>query len=369
LHQRGSSHNGTTRAVIWESCARRGLRFVAIVPFLALFAPFVRGIHAQAVLAQLTPSSGQKEPRENEVPAVPPARSSWQAIPLPQIADRAEELDRLLREISSQLTPKPELLELETRAEKRAAEIHQQTLQTRELLAAEPTSLDLEEERRYWGSRSIEYADDRRLLTTRAAKLEAQIQTLESQQPEWVATWNQIHQTPGIGAIVARIKQQLDKIQAAISEVQEQLNVVLTVQNQVSQQDQQISDMLLRVRQARDNERGRLLELDVRPLWKARDSETLDKNIGPPFRRSFTSAEEFLGSHKLATFTLAMVYPLALLGALKLRRYVGSSSEISAETLKVLNHPFSVALLVTLVGTGQYVASAPIGIAFVFYLL
>jgi potassium efflux system protein len=365
LHRQGSFHRRTAGAVIWEILALRGLYFVAIAPLFVHFAPSLRAIHAQTVPAQLSPSSGLKQPRENEVPA----RSGWQTIPLPQIADRAEELDHLLREISNQLTPQRELLELETRAEKRAAEIHRQTLQTRELLSGEPTSLDLEEERRYWRSLSIEYADERRLLMMRAAKLEAQLQTLKAQQPEWVATWNQIHQTPGIGAIVARIKQQLDNIQAAISEVQEQLNVVLTVQNQVSQQDQQISDILLRVRQARENERGRLLELDVRPLWKARDSEAFDQNIGPSFRRSFTSAKEFLGSHKLATFTLAMVYPLALLGVLRLRRYVATSPEVSAEALQVLNHPFSVALLVTLIGSGQYIASAPIGIAFLFYLL
>jgi hypothetical protein len=364
LHQQGSSHRITVGAVIWEILALRSLCFLAIFPLFAHFAPSFREIHAQTVLAQLSPSSGLKQQRENEVPA----RPGWQTIPLPQIADRAEQLDHLLREISSQLMPQRELVELETRTEKRAAEIQRRILQTKELLSGEPTSLDLEEERRYWRSRSIEYADERRLLTMRAAKLEAQIQTLEAQQPEWVDTWSQIHQTPGIGAIVSRVKQQLDGIQAAISEVQEQLNVVLTVQNQVSQQDQQISDIFLRVRQARESERGHLLEPDVRPLWKAR-LEALDQNIGPPFRRSFTSAKEFLGSHKLATFTLAMVYPLALLGVLRLRRYVASSPEVSAEALQVLDHPFSVALLVTLIGTGQYIASAPIGIAFVFYLL
>ena len=184
----------------------------------------------------------------------------------------------------------------------------------------------MEDEQRYWRSRSLEYAEERRLLTLRAAKLEEQIQTLEAQQQEWVATWIQIHKSPGIEAIVERIKQQLDKIQAAKSEAQEQLNVVLTVQNQVSQQDQQISDILLRVRQARERERGHLLEMDGRPLWEARDSQALEQNIGPSFHRSFdrsfTSAKEFLGTHKLATFGFAMVYLLALLGVFKLRRYV-----------------------------------------------
>jgi small-conductance mechanosensitive channel len=269
--------------------------------------------------------------------------------------------------------PKSELLASAAKAEEQAAEIRRRALQTRDLLAAEPTSLDLADEQSYWHSRSLEYATERRLLTLRAAKLGEQIQTLEAQQPEWVATWVQIHKSPGIEAIVQRIKQQLDKIQTAKSETQEQLNIVLTVQNQVSQQDQQISDILLRVRQSRERERGRLLDLDGRPLWEARDSQVIEEKIGPSFYRSFdrsfTSAKEFVSAFKFAPFGFALAYLLALFGVFKLRRYDAAIPEVSTETLLVLDRPYSVALLVALIATGQYIASAPIGVAFLFYLL
>ncbi|HXJ11621.1 MAG TPA: mechanosensitive ion channel domain-containing protein [Candidatus Limnocylindrales bacterium] len=282
-------------------------------------------------------------------------------------------MDRLLLEITSQLMPKPELLESESKAEELAAEVHRRLLQTRDLLAGDHTSLDLEDELRYWRSLSLEYAAERKQLTLRAGKLQEQIQTLDAQQSDWVATWIQVQKSPGIETIVDRIKQQLDKIQKAKVQAQEQLNIVLTMQNQISQQDQQIVDISLRVRQARDAERGRLLEMDGRPLWAARDSQAPEKKIGPSFRRSFdrsfTGARDFLGSHKSAPVALAMVYLLALLGAFKLSRYVAALSEVSAETMQLLGRPFSIALMVTLVGTGQYIASAPIGIAFIFYLL
>ena len=373
LTQRGSSHRIIARAVIREIFDRLGSCFAALTLLFAPFAPFICGIQAQTLPAQSTPSNNAKQSPENEVPAVPADRSVDQTIPLPQIADRAEELDHLLREITSQLIPTSELLESETMAEEQALKIRRRALQTRDLLAGEHTSLDLEDEQRYWRSQSLEYAAERRQLTLRAGELEEQIQTLEAQQPEWVATWIQIHKSSGIGTIVERIKQQLDKIQKAKSQAQEQLNIVLRMQNQVSQQDQQISDILLRVRQARERERSRLLELDGRPLWEARDSQALEQTIGPSFHRSFdrsfTSAKEFVGARKLATFTLAIVYLLSLFGVFKLSHYVAALAEVSAEALQVLDRPFSVALLVTLIGTGQYVASAPIGIAFIFYLL
>jgi potassium efflux system protein len=375
LTQQSTSHRIIVGAAIRGSFDWLGLCLVAAGSLFAPFGPCIREIQAQTPLAQSTPPNSVKQSQQNEVPADPPARSVEQTIPLPQIADRAVELDQLLREISSQLIPKSELLESQRKAEERAAELRRRTLQTRDLLAGDPTSMDLEDEERYWHLRSIEYAAERRLLTLRAAKLQDQIQTLEAQQTEWLATWSQIRQFPGIGAIVERIKQQLDKIRAAKSDAQEQLNVVLTVQNQVSQQDQQISEIFLRVRQARELERGRLLEPDASPLWKARDSQAVEQDFGTSFRRSFyrsfTNAKGFLSTHILAMFIFAMLYLLALLGVFKFRLNVAHAArpEVPNEVLQLLDRPFSLALLVALIGTGQYIASAPIGVAFVFYLL
>jgi potassium efflux system protein len=352
-----------------------GLRFAAAALLFAPCTPFIPCIQAQAPPTQPTQSNGAKQLQENETLPVPPDKSGDQTIPLPQIADRVVELDRLLGEISSQLIPISELSDLQRKAEEQAGEIRQRAQLTRDLMASDPTTLDLEDEQRYWRSRSLELAAERERLTMRAGKLEEQIHTLDAQQKEWVATWLQIQKSPGLGAIVERVKQQIDKIQSALSVAHEQLNVVLTVQNQVSQQDQQISGILLRGRQAREHERGRLLEQDGPPLWKARESQALEQNNDAFFHRSldrfFSSAKEFISAHILATFVFVMLYLLALLGVFKLRRYVvrAERPEVSTEFIQVLDRPYSVALLAALIGTGQYITSAPIGIAFVIYLL
>jgi potassium-dependent mechanosensitive channel len=371
LTQRGPAHRATSRAFIRKIFCRLRPYFVAVALLSLLLLPFIRGIQAQAPSAQSTHANSARQPQESAVPAVTPAKSVDQAIPLPQIADRAEELDHLLREISSQLISKSELLVSERTTEKQAAEIHRRVMQTRDLLSGTPTPMELEDEQRFWRSQSLEFGQQRRLLTSRAAKLEEQIQTLEAQRPEWVATWTQIRESPGIEALVDRIKQELDKIQTVKSQVQEQLNIVLILQNQVSQRDQQISDVLLRVREARERERSRLLELDSRPLWEGLHPQALEPAFRGSFDRSFTRASEFISTHKLALFNLAIVYLLALFGILKTRGYVArpGQPEVSTEASQVFGRPFSVALLVTLIGAGEYMASAPIGIAFVIYLL
>jgi potassium efflux system protein len=350
------------------------------VLFLPPFASFLGEIRAQTVAvraagAHSNPSNGDKQLQQNATPTDLPNRSGDRAIPLPKIADRAEELDHLLREIGSQLTPKSELLESERKIAEQAEEIRRRAQQTRELLAGTPTPLELEDEHRYWRSRNLAYGEERKLLTLRAAKLEEQLQTLEAQEPDWVATWVHIRESRGIESVVERTKQQLDKIQAAKSQAQEQLNFALTVQNEVSQQDQQISDILLRVREAREAERSRLLEADSPPLWKASQLRQIDQTTGSGFRRSFdrsfAAAGEFMRAHKLAMLMLVGFYLVVLFTVIKLSRSIaaGAAPAISAESVHVLNRPHSVALLLTLIGTGRFISSAPIGIAFLFYLL
>ena len=376
MTQQGSYHRLIERALDRKVLGRLGLCSTALTLIFTLFAGFLGETPAHAAATQTSalqsnPSKGDKGLRQTEIPAAPPKSSEDQSIPLARIADRAEELDRLLREISSQLIPQPELVDSQRTTEKRASEIRQRVMQTMDLLAGTPTPLELEDEQRFWRSQSLEFGAERRLFTSRAAKLEEHIQILEAQQPEWVATWIQIRESPGIEAVVERIKQQLDKIQTVRSQAQEQLNIVITIQNQVSQQDQQISDVLQRVRQAREGERSRLLARDSRPLWEGPGSQALEPSFSRSFDRSFTAASEFMNTHKVAAFNLLILYFLTLSVVLKVRRYVARPAqfEVPAEASQVFRRPFSVALLVSLVATREYIASAPIGVAFVFYFL
>jgi len=350
------------------------LCLIAITQFFVFFAPFLRGLRAQTPASQTQTSKGAVQPGQNETPAVLPNPSGDRAIPLPRIADRAEELDHLLREISQQLMSGSALHESEEKTAEQAAEIRRRALQTRDLLMGTPTPLELEDEHRYWRARNLECEEQRRLLTLHAAKLETQIQNLDAQQPEWAATWAQIRESSGIESVVERTKQQLDKIHATKLEAQEQLNVVLTLQNEVAQQDQQISDILSRIREAREGQYSSLLEPDHQPLWDRSLSQS-DQDVGPALRRSFdrllTTAGEFWRAHKLAMPMLVGFYLLILLCVFKVRQYVAHRAppEVSSEAAHVLGRPFSVALLLTMLGSGRFVASAPVGIAFLFYLL
>jgi potassium efflux system protein len=350
---------------------------IALIVFVFL-APLSFQVRAQiATSLPLIPSADSTkpgQPQEGNTPPALPSQGMAQPIPLPQIADRAEELDHLLNEISGELAPKADLLESERRAEAAAEEIRHRVREGGDLLASNATPMELEDERRHWLVRNQEYGTQRKLMTERAARLEEQIRLLDSEQAVWMATWTQIHKMPGIDTVIGRARQELDRIQTTRALALEQLNLVLTLQNQISQQDQTISDALVRVRQARERGRSRLLQQDSRPLWAAGAPRKGETGASTSFRRSFdqsfTTAEEFLSANQLRLFVLLLCYVLALVGALERRARSRRTVPPDSSDEEVLTtRPFSVALLVVLLGAIELATSAPMGIAFVFYLL
>jgi potassium-dependent mechanosensitive channel len=305
-------------------------------------------------------------------PLVTPANN---AIPLPQIADRAEALDRLLQDISRQLAPTSELLQADRGNKAQAEEIRQRLVELDNLLADLPNSVELRDEDAYWRSLSKQYAAQRKLLTDRAANLQNQILLLDDQQASWQATWNQIHETTGIDAVVERVRQELDQITATRSQAQEQLNLVLTIQNQVSQQDQQISDVLVRLRNTQEQLRGRLLVRDGYPLWEVRELRNSDQPRSNPLHDSanleLQTAGEYLRRKRLFLWVILALYVLAVFAVLKLRSYVrsGDRPELPSGVEEILARPFSVALLLSLLGMLGQIYSAPISIAFISFSL
>jgi len=331
--------------------------------------------HSQ-ISPKTTSESKASTESSQEAPATPATKGpADRAIPLPQIADRSEELDRWLGKVTDRLTPDADLLKAEEEVKSQSEELRKRVNQVAELLASQPTTLERQSEQRSWRVLSQKYATQSENLTLRAAELEKEIHILDQQQLDWEATWDQIRQRREIETVVERTSQELVAIQKARAALEKQLNLVLTLQNQVSQTDRQISDVLLKIQAAEDWSRSRLFEQDSSPLWEVYEFRNLNQamksGIRRSFDRSFKISVEFLRVRKLGITCLVTSYFLALLGAFKLRRQfereVGAG--VSEVALKALDSPFSIVLLMALFGTIAYIRSAPLEIAVIFCIL
>lgn len=347
-----------------RSSYRYPLAIVALVRALlgskaslsCLFVALVIISHASLILAasgsQITPPSDQ-------------------AIPLPQVADRAEELNRFLEDIYRQMSKAQESLPSQASINVQADEIQKQKLFIEDLFAATPNVLELRDEELYWIALNTQYASYRKLLTSQATYLEDRVHLLDIQQLQWEATWSQARVTRGIEAVVVRLKEEVGAIRAARVKVQEQLNLVLTLQNQVSQQDRLISEVLAKFASERQRLRGHLLERDGLPIWQERRLRGLDepmmRAIGQSLDLESKSVGDFARAHKLLFSSIALAYCLALAAAFKLKSYAVSFSDarIPPVALVIFSRPYSVALLVALLGMLGHLTWATTGTTFI----
>jgi small-conductance mechanosensitive channel len=343
------------------------------VVFLILFSAPPRAVEAQKSPATPAPVTNPKIPEGPET--APQSNPAARAIPLPQIADRAKELHSRLVGTYQQLSSTQEVLPSESVIQRRAQDIRERALYVDALIKGIPTSMDLRDEDQYWVSLNRQFTSERKSLTSQANSLGDQIQFLDREQSVWQVTLDQIRHARGIQGVVDRVQQELNAIEATRNKVQEQLNLVLTLQNQISQQDQQITEVLDQLSQARAQMRGQLFERDGQPFWKARELRSLDRpmtlSVHGTINRELRGTGDLLSSHKLrALFALAL-YGLSLFAVFKLRAYISGREEtaLPPQSQTIRSRPYSVALVVALLGTIGRFQSTTSGIVILFALL
>src|ERR1700747_1426761 len=134
--------------------------------FTLLVAPILWAqsqVPARTTAASKTTTESQQDAPSASTTTTGPAD---RAIPLPQIADRAEELDRWLREITSRLTPEADLLKAEEEAKSQSAELRRHVIQNGDLLASGATTLERQSEQRFWRVLRQKYATELESLTS-----------------------------------------------------------------------------------------------------------------------------------------------------------------------------------------------------------
>jgi len=297
-----------------------------------------------------------------------------QAIPLPQIAERAEELDGQLLEISKHLDFNREKLPTQNTIRQQADEIRQRAAVPDSIIADMPAILELRDEIQYWTNLNRQYATYRRVLTSEATYLENRARVLESKQAEWQATWDQVHKLSGIGPVVERVRMELEGIRSLQLQLQRELNLMVTMQNEVSQSDQRISEALAKLNEARGRLRSRLFERDALPLWKTRELRNLKEPTAPiqqTVDREAKGIGEFVRANALFMIAILLLYGVALVAAFNVRSYVTARSdlELPMEVVKVFARPFSVALLIALLGTIGRLDRVSSGVASILILL
>ncbi len=342
----------------------------AFVLLLCLSLPAL--VRAQIKLPSVVPPT-------SSAPAPPPAVSPTpttpqpQPIPLPQIADQAEALDLQLEEISRGLTSESDENRPSSAITSQASEIAQRANQVDSFLDGGPDIVQIREELVYWRALSRLSAEQRKLLTERAAQLQDQITQLTHELEIWQATQESIHDTEGIEVVAARVQHELNAIRDLRLRAQTQLNQLLTQQNELSETGRKVSDTLVRLTDAENRFRGSIFDRDAPPLWSRGALVDASQRGEVLLRRSanqeFITAEEFLRAQGPALIFLPILFGLAVAASFRLRGYLNSRPGLPAEVYEVFGHPLTIGLLVAMLLSMPLLQSAPLSVGSILYLL
>lgn len=350
--------------------------FVAAVILVGLSVAMPVGGWAQTTLGS-TLSKTLKPAATPEAPATeaPPSASTDLAIPLPEVADKAEELDRKLEEVSSYLAASRDMLAQNHDVATESGAIQERALHVETFLAGSPDILQLRDEIVYWRTLNDQSTELRKALSLRASELQRWIGLLDREEARWQATQDQITDDSGIEAVGARVQQELEDIRGIRAQAQEQLNRTLTLQNQLSLTGRRVSDALDKLSSAEEEFRGHIFSRDSPPLWDPQALREADQPMEILLRRSaqrdYASSWDYLRAAALRLLAIPLLFVLTLFGATRLRPYVENAAlpGASEDEYAILTRPYLLALLATLMFCIPQAGTAPSSIMLLLYLV
>ena len=239
-------------------------------------------------------------PASPEASGPAPQGTRIDAVPLPQVAEQADETTRLVRDIRRRL-PSPEAL---ARAEKEATaldeELGEKLREVGELATSSSSLLNLRELERYWRAKEDSIAPIENELNKQLSSLSRDIDLLEAQKDRWQATLKQIEDPAALPAIRDRIHAVLTDIQSVRSQIQHLFNGYAGVQNRISRQNLAVADALDTIARVKEHFYDRAFSKDSVPLWAARSRPEPEEPSENPVRaalmRDYYALEGF--SHR-----------------------------------------------------------------------
>ncbi len=238
----------------------------------------------------------------------------------------------------------------------------------------EVASRALEDMRQEWLAFQLQLNGWQQRLITQAEAIVAERQRLREIRERWTETRQSAERFEMPPALVQRTESVLLAEESLLSQVRFERDVVLTLQDQVSEEILAVSSVLQEIDQARESRLGGLLTADGPPLWVAvrtqRDTIPFAAQVQQSLLDDLTQLKLYFDRSQVTYGRPGHWLQLGLLLALSLlfswfrylsRGWTYDDPDLSASA-KILNRPFSAALLITLLLSRQIYPTAPLAL-------
>jgi small-conductance mechanosensitive channel len=342
--------------------------------FIFLF--FSAGVLSAQTQEQTVPQSGTEkkvtvhEEAEAEIPA---------GIPITEISKRAQKAHIALNNIRSNLEPTSDILTIKEQLPRFLYSLKRSqsgwfykslnSLNTRKLQ-------DLKQE---WDINLKKLDDWENILSGRSRKLGEDNRQLEEMSKLWQLTSESTIAGDAPEVIRNRVRSTLDNINDIRTTYLEIIKKLLTFQDQISEQQLEITKLIGLISEAETQSRKYLFARDSLPLWKGIKAEDANLNFGSQLSESCVSfilinwgyiqANSGHCSLHLIIFIVLLVLMIYFYQRNRRNRLFDEKDEDLKVSAFFISCPFSTALLISMFFTGWIYANAPVAFGELMILL
>jgi small-conductance mechanosensitive channel len=320
---------------------------IVMAHVLAALAPWGPAVLPASAQPAAAPQTQQKKAVQ---PTVTP-------IPVPEIAQRAEQVPPALRSVE-QIATGSDVQDIEAQLPAAAAWIRGRLMGTTQALASSPSANALATLTDSWRVMRSRLATWNDTLTRRATPLAQGAEQLEVMRTTWLASRAKALESRAPAPVIERIDATLAAIMAAQTTAAERLTHVLGVQDRVVREIARCDDVLSKIAQAGAALAGPLLSRDSFPIWSPEARTLISTDVGARLHESVGDSveltREFLaGQLARVPFQIGLLVVILVLGCLAragARRRAEQDPSEQATAL-VFELPISSALVVALLAT------------------
>lgn len=308
------------------------------------------GATAGPVSAQQSPAAA--EPAATEAPPKPKV----ELIPIAEIGVQAEREKRLLSDIGNGLEPDAAVVAVAEQLPGLSERVQQQVAVADERLVSEPAITTIDELKRDWDAIAGELTPLQGRLSTRADRLEEQIDGLRKRLERWKVTRAAAVESEAPKAIVSQIDEVLAAGTRVDTSAKSRQGSVVELQSRVAALSEMTRAQLERLIEVRQSLVGLILERDQLPIWSPRTveglspSEILDR-VTQTQTKELSITRDWAGRRQESLIFHGLFFLALCVMMFSIRARVRSRAEQDAglaQVMKVFEHPIALALLLTL---------------------
>jgi small-conductance mechanosensitive channel len=312
---------------------------------------------AGAAHAEEPAPSGAAAPNLTPPPAEP--------IALAQVAEQADEAERVARGLDELAGPTPQIASIEAELEEQAGGLAERAKRSKSLADAPSSLVALDDDVRAWEFTRDQLATAREALTERLTALEAALEDLAHQRAVWKVTGEAARAAVAPDAVLARIAEVRQRLKEVKGALEGRRDALLALQARLAEEEKRASDSLQLLTDARSSFRSLLLLRDSPPLWRAVTAEGRTPLLDDVADRLGVRARSFARFFVLRgerALLHGLVFLAALMAALAVRQraqaWRADDPRLEASAV-VFERPFSAALLIALLATPLLYPKAP----------